>query len=135
VSQRRIKIIKIVGDSFQFFCFTRYSDRAMTKRFYRSKTEEIPINETMDIYKVCTELLDKYFEGGASTPISVRLTKLEPERNIQLDLFDDRKDKRQILGHTVDAIRAKFGLTSRAVSFTDAGTALKRENLVGGHLA
>ncbi|MFE3573199.1 hypothetical protein [Lysinibacillus sp. NPDC059133] len=69
VSKRRIKIIKIFGDSFQFFCFTRYSDRAMTKRFYCSKTEEIPINETMDLYKVCTELLDKYFEGGASTPI------------------------------------------------------------------
>ncbi|WP_197278986.1 hypothetical protein [Lysinibacillus sp. ZYM-1] len=74
-------------------------------------------------------------KGEPAHQLSVRLTKLEPERNIQLDLFDDRKDKRQILGHTVDAIRAKFGLTSRAVSFTDAGTALKRENLVGGHLA
>lgn len=37
----------------------------------------------------------------------------------------------------MDSIRRKFGVTAllRAVSFTDAGTALKRDKLVGGHLA
>ncbi|MEB2279651.1 UV damage repair protein UvrX [Lysinibacillus xylanilyticus] len=114
-----------------------YSDRAMTNGFYRSKTIEVPTNETMVMYRVCIELLDKYFEGEPARQLSVRLTNLEPERSIQLDLFDERKDRRQVLGHTVDAIRTKFGATSllRAVSFTDAGTALKREKLVGGHLA
>lgn len=114
-----------------------YSDRAMTKGFYRSKTIEAPTNETMVMYRTCMELLNQHFEGEPARQLSVRLTNLEPERSIQLDLFDTRKEKRQILGHTMDSIRAKFGATSllRAISYTDAGTAIKRERLVGGHLA
>ncbi|KOS68361.1 UV damage repair protein UvrX [Lysinibacillus contaminans] len=114
-----------------------YSHSAMTKSFHRSKTIEIPTNETLVMHKVCMELLNQYFAGEPARQLSVRLTNLEPERSIQLDLFDERKEKRQILGHTMDAIRSKFGATSllRAASYTDAGTAIKRDRLVGGHLA
>lgn len=114
-----------------------YSGRAMTKSFHRAKTIKVPTNETLVMHKVCIELLDQYFAGEPARQLSVRLTNLEPERSIQLDLFDARKDKRQILGHTMDAIRSKFGATSilRAASYTDAGTAIKRNKLVGGHLA
>lgn len=114
-----------------------YSRHAMTKGFYRSKTIEIPTCETLVIYKICLELLDQYFEGEPARQLSVRLSNLELERSIQLDLFDERKDKRQVLGHVMDAIRTKYGSTAllRAVSYTDAGTALERDKLVGGHLA
>lgn len=114
-----------------------YSDRAMTKSFQRAKTIEIPTNETLVMYKVCLDLLDQYFDGEPARQLSVRLTNLEPEHSIQLDLFDERKEQRQLLGHTMDAIRRKFGATAllRAVSFTNSGTALQREKLVGGHLA
>ncbi|MFG3613338.1 Y-family DNA polymerase [Rummeliibacillus stabekisii] len=114
-----------------------YSHHAMTKSFHRSKTIKVPTNETLVMHKVCIELLDEYFAGEPARQLSVRLTNLEPKRSIQLDLFDERKDKRQILGHTMDAIRNKFGPNAllRAVSYTDAGTAIKRNKLVGGHLA
>lgn len=114
-----------------------YSNRAMTKSFQRSKTIEVPTNETLVMHKICLELLDKYFEGEPARQLSVRLTNLEPENSIQLDLFDQNKEKRLLIGHTMDAIRRKHGATSllRAASYTNAGTALKREKLIGGHLA
>lgn len=114
-----------------------YSKQAMTKGFYRSKTISTPTNETMVLYRTCLELLDEHFAGEPARQLSVRITNLERERSIQLDLFDEHKLKRQLLGPTMDAIRAKYGATSimRAASFTPSGTAIKRNSLLGGHLA
>ncbi|MEK3727318.1 MULTISPECIES: Y-family DNA polymerase [unclassified Lysinibacillus] len=114
-----------------------YSRNALTKGFHRSKTIAVPTSETLVMYKTCIELLDKYFTGEPTRQIAVRISNLEREHSIQLDLFDDRKPQRQIIGPTMDAIRNRFGATSilRAVSFTKAGTAIKRDRLVGGHLA
>ena len=113
-----------------------YSHSAMTKSFHRSKTIVDPTNETMQIYAVCKELLDIHFAGEPARQLSVRISNLEPECSIQLDLFDTRKEQRQILGHTMDSIRERFGATSllRAVSFTKSGTAIQRNRLVGGHI-
>ncbi|ATP39506.1 UV damage repair protein UvrX [Solibacillus sp. R5-41] len=114
-----------------------YSKAAMTKGFYRSKTITEPTNETLAIYKTCKELLDTHFAGEPARQLSVRISNVEQERSIQLDLFDTGKEQRLLLGHTVDSIRERFGATSvlRAVSFTKPGTAISRERLIGGHLA
>ncbi|MFJ7951510.1 DNA polymerase thumb domain-containing protein [Lysinibacillus sp. NPDC096418] len=114
-----------------------YSRNAMTKGFHRSKTISVPTNETLLMYETCIELLDEHFAGEPARQLSVRITNLEREHSIQLDLFDERKPQRQIIGPTMDAIRNRFGATSilRAVSFTNAGTAINRDRLVGGHLA
>lgn len=114
-----------------------YSQNAMTKGFYRSKTIAVPTSETLVMYKACIELLDEHFAGEPARQLSVRISNLEKEHSIQLDLFDERKPQRQIIGPTMDAIRNRFGATSilRAVSYTKAGTAIKRDRLVGGHLA
>ncbi len=114
-----------------------YSRNAMTKGFHRSKTIAVPTSETLVMYKTCIELLDEHFAGEPARQLSVRISNLEREHSIQLDLFDDRKPQRQIIGPTMDAIRNRFGATSilRAVSFTKAGTAINRDCLVGGHLA
>lgn len=114
-----------------------YSNATMTKGFYRSKTITEPTNETMVIYKACKELLDTHFVGEPARQLSVRISNVEQERSIQLDLFDTGKEQRLLLGHTVDRIRERFGATSilRAVSFTKSGTAISRKRLVGGHLA
>lgn len=114
-----------------------YSRNAMTKGFHRSKTIAVPTSETLVMYKTCLELLDEHFAGEPARQLSVRITNLEREHSIQLDLFDERKPQRQIIGPTMDAIRNRFGATSilRAVSFTKAGTAINRDRLVGGHLA
>lgn len=114
-----------------------YSRNAMTKGFQRSKTIAVPTSETLVMYKTCLELLDEHFVGEPARQLSVRITNLERENSIQLDLFDERKPQRQIIGPTMDAIRNRFGATSilRAVSFTKVGTAINRDRLVGGHLA
>ncbi|MGE7694749.1 DNA polymerase thumb domain-containing protein [Lysinibacillus sp. NPDC094177] len=114
-----------------------YSRNAMTKGFHRSKTIAVPTSETLVMYKTCIELLDEHFAGEPARQLSVRISNLEREHSIQLDLFDERKPQRQIIGPTMDAIRNRFGATSilRAVSFTKAGTAINRDRLVGGHLA
>lgn len=113
-----------------------YSHAAMTKSFYRSKTMADATNETMRIYAVCKELLDIHFAGEPARQLSVRLSNVEAESSIQLDLFDEKKVQRQILGRTMDAVRERFGAASllRAVSFTADGTALQRNRLVGGHI-
>ncbi len=89
------------------------------------------------MYQTCLALLDEHFAGEPARQLSVRLTNLEPERSIQLDLFDERKDQRQVIGHVMDAIRRKYGVVAllRAASYTNAGTAISRNRLVGGHLA
>ncbi|MGE7753324.1 DNA polymerase thumb domain-containing protein [Lysinibacillus fusiformis] len=114
-----------------------YSRNAMTKGFHRSRTIDTPTNETLVMYKTCIELLDEHFAGEPARQLLVRISNLEREHSIQLDLFDERKPQRQLIGPTMDAIRNRFGATAllRAVSFTGAGTAIKRDRLVGGHLA
>ncbi|WGT38099.1 hypothetical protein QH639_20085 [Lysinibacillus sp. 1 U-2021] len=109
----------------------------MTKGFHRSRTILHPTNETLVMYKTCLELLDEHFAGEPARQLSVRISNLDREHSIQLDLFDERKPQRQLIGPTMDAIRNKFGATAllRAVSFTGAGTAINRDRLVGGHLA
>ena len=54
---------------------------------------------------------------------------------MQLSLFEERKWQKRKLGETIDQIRKKYGTTAilRAVSYTDAGTAIHRAGLLGGH--
>ena len=112
-----------------------YSRSALEKNFYRSKTMIEPTNETMKMYETCKELFNIHFAEQPVRQLSVRLSNLQPHGSIQLDLFDKQKEQRQMLGYTMDAIRERFGATSllRAVSFTTSGTAMQREQLVGGH--
>lgn len=114
-----------------------YSRNAMTKGFHRSKTIAVPTGETIVMYKTCLELLDEHFAGEPARQLSVRISNLEREHSIQLDLFDEQKPQRQLIGPTMDSIRNRFGATAllRAVSYTGAGTAINRDRLVGGHLA
>lgn len=107
----------------------------MSDNFYRSRTIDEPTNDTLMIYNVCKELLNEFYGGEPARQLSVRISNVTKERGMQLDLFDSAKDKRAHLAHTMDNLRNRFGSTSilRAVSFTDAGTAIKRGNLVAGH--
>ena len=114
-----------------------YNHSAMTRGFYRSKTMDEPTNETLALYRVCKELFFTHFKGEAVRQISIRLTNIEKASSVQLDLFDEGKEKRQRLAYTMDHLRTKYGSSAvlRAVSYTPAGTALHRQRLVGGHLA
>lgn len=114
-----------------------YSHSAMTKGFYRSKTIDEATNETLAIYRICKKLFFAHFKGESVRQIAIRLTNIEKANSVQLDLFDETKEKRLRLANTMDHLRTKYGASAvlRAVSYTPAGTALHRQRLVGGHLA
>ncbi|WP_066297651.1 Y-family DNA polymerase [Bacillus sp. FJAT-29937] len=103
--------------------------------FHRSRTIEKPTNVTMDIYKVCLELLKENYNGKSVRQISIAITNLVDDYEVQLDLFDKNGWKKRKIGYVVDEIRKKYGSTAllRAVSYTPAGTALTRSTLIGGH--
>lgn len=112
-----------------------YSKNAFGGGFQRSRTIDEATNDTMKIYKVCMALLNENYDHRAVRQISVSITKLEDEHSMQLSLFDAKKWQVRKLGTTMDEIRTRYGSIAilRAVSLTDAGTAIKRSKLVGGH--
>ncbi|UII54737.1 UV damage repair protein UvrX [Cytobacillus spongiae] len=112
-----------------------YSQDEFGGGFYRSKTIEEPTNVTMDIYQVCLELFEKFYEGKTVRKISMAIGNIVDDYELQLNLFDENSWKKRELGYVVDRIRGRFGSASllRAVSYTAAGTARHRAKLVGGH--
>ncbi|MEH7391500.1 DinB/UmuC family translesion DNA polymerase [Bacillus sp. JJ1474] len=103
--------------------------------FLRSRTIENPTNITIDIYNVCLQLMNENYRGQTVRQISISITKLVDDYEMQLDLFDINGWKKREIGYVVDKIRNRYGAASilRAVSYTGAGTALHRSKLVGGH--
>ena len=112
-----------------------YSKDEFGGGFHRAKTLQNPTNITMDIYKTCLTLFDTFYTNKTVRQISVTLSNIEEDDNMQLDLFQQDREKQRILGYVMDSIRDKYGPKAllRGVSYTNAGTALHRSNLVGGH--
>ena len=112
-----------------------YSKNAIGGGFQRSRTINAATNDTMGIYRTCMILLNENYQHQPVRQLSVSITKLEDEHSMQLSLFDTKKWQVRKLGTTMDEIRTRYGSTAilRAVSLTDAGTAIKRSTLVGGH--
>lgn len=112
-----------------------YSKNDYGGGFQRSRTISEATNDTMKIYAVCMDLLNENMERRAVREVSVSITKLEDEHSMQLSLFDTKKWQVRKLGTAMDEIRNRYGPTAivRAVSLTDAGTAINRSKLVGGH--
>lgn len=112
-----------------------YSKNALGGGFQRSRTIGTATNETMKIYAVCKELLSENYDARPVRQISLAITKLENEQSIQLSLFEKDNWRDRAIGSVMDNIRNRFGSTAilRAVSLTEAGTAMKRSGLVGGH--
>ncbi|WP_434781240.1 DinB/UmuC family translesion DNA polymerase, partial [Bacillus subtilis] len=112
-----------------------YSKDELGGGFHRSKTIELPTNITMDIYRCCLMLFNKFYSGQTVRSISVTLSNIQDDVNQQLSLFEVDNEKRRKLGFVMDGIRSKYGSKAilRAVSYTPAGTALHRAGLTGGH--
>lgn len=112
--------------------YSKHSDGA---GFHRSYTLEEPTNDTMQLYAVCKEMVKELYEDFPVRRLALSISKLESEHSIQLSLFDNGQWRRRKLGATMDHLRSKYGATSvlRAVSYTDAGTTIKRDALLGGH--
>lgn len=105
--------------------------------FLRSRSVEVPTNITMDLYQICMQLFQENYEGKTVRKITLALSNIEDDNCMQLTLFEPNQWKKRELGYTVDRIRGRFGSRSllRAVSYTEAGTAVYRSKLVSGHKA
>lgn len=112
-----------------------YSKDEFGGGFHRTKTIDLLINITMDIYRYCLMLFDKFYTGKTVRSISVTLSNIEEDVNQQLSLFEKDNEKKRKLGFVMDEVRNKYGSKAilRAVSYTPAGTALYRAGLTGGH--
>lgn len=105
--------------------------------FHRSKTIDQPTNITMDIYDTCLQLFETFYTNKTVRQLSITLSNIEDDCEMQLDLFQPNRSKQRTLGYVMDSIRYKYGSDAilRAVSYTPAGTAKHRAKLVGGHKA
>ena len=112
-----------------------YSKDEFGGGFHRSRTIENPTNVTMDIYNVCLELLKENYRGNTVRRVSLSISNLVDDYEMQLNLFDHDGWKKRELGYVVDKIRNKYGPTAilRAVSYSGAGTTIHRSKLIGGH--
>lgn len=112
-----------------------YSKNALGGGFQRSRTINEATNETMKIYALCKELLSENYDNRPVRQVSLSITKLEDEQSIQLSMFEKNNWREREIGKVMDSIRNRYGSTAilRAISLTEAGTAIKRSELVGGH--
>ncbi|WP_226035847.1 DinB/UmuC family translesion DNA polymerase [Aquibacillus saliphilus] len=105
--------------------------------FSRSKSVDLPTNITMDVYHVCMQLFNTFYNRQSKVrKVFVTLDHLYNDEETQLNLFEDRT-KKQDVGYVMDQIRNQYGPTSilRATSFTDIGVTLDRSQKIGGHKA
>ena len=114
-----------------------YSKDEFGGGFQRSCSVDEPTNITMEIYHVCVALFQENYTHKTVRSVSVTLSNIVDDYEMQLALFDDTRWKKHDLGYTVDRIRHKYGSMAllRAVSYTNAGTALYRSKLIGGNKA
>lgn len=105
--------------------------------FSRSRSVTLPTNITMDVYAVCMQLFNEFYDETSDIRhVYVTLDNLFDNGETQLDLFDDKPKKKDI-GYVMDSIRDKYGSTAilRATSYTDAGVTIGRSSKIGGHQA
>lgn len=105
--------------------------------FSRSTSIYTPTNITMEMYQLCIQLFNKFYDGHSKIRrVYVTLTNLSDDGDTQLDLFEERPKQKDI-GYVMDNIRDRFGATAilRASSYTNAGITLDRSKKIGGHWA
>ncbi|KGX91367.1 UV-damage repair protein uvrX [Pontibacillus halophilus JSM 076056 = DSM 19796] len=114
-----------------------YSKDEAAGGFYRSRSIDTPTNITMELYDVCMQLFDEFYEQRTVRKISIALSNISDDVGMQMSFFEPERDKQRDLGYVMDSIRDRFGNDAllRAVSYTKAGTAKHRSKLVGGHYA
>ncbi|WP_347549724.1 UV damage repair protein UvrX [Pseudalkalibacillus hwajinpoensis] len=105
--------------------------------FHRSKSIDSPTSITLEVYGACLKLFEQFYERRTVRKISISLSNICDDEEVQLDLFNEKRPKQHDLGYVMDSIREKYGSDAllRAVSYTKGGTALHRSKLVGGHKA
>lgn len=91
-------------------------------------------NITDEVYDAAAALFLRHWDGLPIRRISVSLTGLVPDSEVQLSWFDDRERKRE-LERATDDIKRRYGDTAimRASSLCSSAQAHERSHKIGGH--
>ncbi len=115
--------------------YIRYSQEFYKKGFQAQQTLESATNLEHEIMRAALELLEKKYQAGSPIRrISLSLSNLLGEENVQLSLFQD-KEKKMNLARARDQIRNEFGPEKLDYGLSQADGSI-RERLnsnIGGH--
>jgi len=104
--------------------------------YHRRKLTEVTDDENK-IYESCINIFENFIEDLPIRKISISLGKIERNDYIQLNLFENNKERESNtkIIDTIDEITKKFGDNSllKASSLMDYSTIRKRNNTLGGH--
>lgn len=114
-----------------------YSDEGSVSKSY---TLSEGTNLTSDIFRIVWGFMQQMCDSNRKyRTVNIALTNLMKEEDRQLSLFVDEfeRAKEERLERTIDELRTRFGKNSvlRAISYTEQGTARKRNGLIAGHKA
>ncbi|MCH4007929.1 Y-family DNA polymerase [Companilactobacillus sp.] len=109
------------------------------QRGWSAQTTVDPTNQTNDLIRAVKYLFEKKWQGESLRNLGVRVNRVSKPSSVQLSLFEnaEKHEANLKLEHTIDQIRDRYGYKSivRGYSKKDAGTAIERSKLVGGHQA
>lgn len=107
--------------------------------FYHSQKLDALTNEAETIYKICMFIFDQYYTNLPIRKVSISVSHLVENTQIQLNLFEDFKEieKKERINSTIDQITDRFGKNSllKASSLLKDSTIKDRNNKIGGHQA
>lgn len=129
---RRSRHYRLAGKTITVHC--RNSFKQSKGGFSRQISLDSFSNQTSKIFAYTKKCFFRFWNGDPVRSLGLRLSKLNPDDNIQLHLFEDVERKRK-LGYIMDQIKQQFGLTSIlwASSLLPAGQAKIRAQKIGGH--
>lgn len=129
---RRSRDKSLMGNVVSVGC--RGQDYDRPTGFSRQMKVNEPTNITDEVYDAAAALFLRHWDGLPIRRISISLTGLVPDSEVQLSWFDDRERKRE-LERATDDIKRKFGDTAimRASSLCSSAQAQDRSHKIGGH--
>lgn len=96
-----------------------------------------PTSSTRELSEYCLLLFKKYHHGEAVRQIAISYSQLVPDTITQFHFFSspDRQIAEKKLDTAIDRIREHYGFSAvvRGSSLNNAGTAIRRATLLGGH--
>ncbi|MGM0411168.1 MAG: DNA polymerase thumb domain-containing protein [Bacillota bacterium] len=131
---KRARQNKVIGKTISLTII--YSKNELNKGFSRQKTINEYTNFSSDIYNTNLKLLKKYYTGEKVRKISVNLSNLISDKQIQLSLFNNTNEKMN-LAKTKDELRKKFGHKSLFYgrSLKNSSIRSRINETIGGHKA
>lgn len=104
---------------------------------WSAQTHIDPTNRTADLMRAVQYLFEKKWHGEPVRSLGVRVNRISQSTTLQTSLFEAPQQAfaNLRLEHTIDQIRRRYGYQAivRGMSKTQAGTAIERSTLVGGH--